>query len=51
MDRFRYLKVGLASVLVFVGIKMMRRRDLYKLPVGVSLGVVAGILALRSWRP
>lgn len=45
MDRFRYLKVGLATVLVFVGVKMTIV-DVYKIPVGVSLGVVAGILAV-----
>ena len=45
MDRFRYLKVGLASVLVFVGFKMCIV-EVYKIPVAVSLGVVAGILAL-----
>ena len=45
MDRFRYLKVGLAAVLVFVGVKMCIV-EVYKIPVGVSLGVVAGILAL-----
>ena len=45
MDMFRYLKVGLSFVLCFVGIKMMIV-DLYKIPIGVSLGVVAGILAL-----
>jgi tellurite resistance protein TerC len=45
MDRFRYLKVGLATVLVFVGVKMCIV-DAYKIPVGVSLGVVAGILAV-----
>jgi len=45
MDKFRYLKVGLATVLVFVGIKMTVA-DLYKIPVGVSLGVVAMILVI-----
>lgn len=45
MDMFRYLKVGLSVVLCFVGAKMMIV-DLYKIPIGVSLGVVAGILAL-----
>jgi tellurite resistance protein TerC len=45
MDRFRYLKPGLAAVLVFVGAKMMLT-DIYKIPIGVSLGVVAGILAV-----
>ena len=45
MDRFRYLKPGLAAVLVFVGAKMMLT-DIYKIPIGVSLGMVAGILAV-----
>jgi len=45
MDRFRYLKPGLAAVLVFVGAKMMLT-DLYKIPITVSLAVVAGILAV-----
>jgi len=45
MDRFRYLKPGLAAVLVFVGAKMMLT-DIYKIPIGLSLGVVAGILAV-----
>ena len=44
MDRFRYLKPGLAMVLVFVGAKMLVA-ELYKIPIGVSLGVVASILA------
>ena len=45
MDRFVYLKPGLAAVLMFVGAKMMIA-DVYKIPVAVSLAVVAGILAL-----
>ena len=45
MEMFRYLKVGLCFVLCFVGVKMMLV-DFYKIPTGVSLGVVAGILAL-----
>ena len=45
IDRFRYLKPGLAFVLVFVGTKMLGA-DLYKVPVGVSLGVIGGILGL-----
>jgi tellurite resistance protein TerC len=43
IDRFRYLKVGLGLVLVFVGVKMLIS-DWIKLPIGLSLGVVAGIL-------
>jgi tellurite resistance protein TerC len=39
VHRFRYLKTGLALVLVFVGVKMTIV-DVFKIPVGVSLGVV-----------
>lgn len=45
VTRFRYLKVGLALVLIFVGTKMLIM-DVYKIPIGVSLGVVAALLAL-----
>jgi len=44
MGLFRYLKVGLCFVLTFVGVKMLIS-DFYKIPITVSLGVVAGILA------
>jgi tellurite resistance protein TerC len=44
IDRFVYLKVGLSVVLIFVGVKMLIL-DLYKIPVAVSLGVIAAILA------
>ncbi len=43
MDMFRYLKVGLSFVLCFVGVKMTII-DLYKISIGVSLGVIAMIL-------
>jgi tellurite resistance protein TerC len=45
VDKFHYLKLGLSAVLVFVGFKMVLA-DLYKIPIGVSLGVIAGILAI-----
>ncbi len=45
MDKFEYLKYGLAAVLTFVGVKMVII-DFYKIPIGLSLGVVAGILTL-----
>ena len=51
MDRFHYLKIGLASVLLFVGAKMMLV-DVYKIPIGVSLGVIGLVLVaavLASW--
>lgn len=44
-DRFSLLKYGLASVLVFIGIKMLLI-DVYKIPIGISLAVVATIIAL-----
>lgn len=43
MGMFRYLKVGLSFVLCFVGVKMTIV-DFYKIPIGVSLGVVGTIL-------
>jgi tellurite resistance protein TerC len=43
VDKFHYLKLGLSVVLVFVGIKMTLV-DLYKIPVALSLGVIAIIL-------
>lgn len=43
VDKFRYLKVGLASVLIFVGTKMAIV-EVYKVPVGLSLAVIALLL-------
>ena len=43
-DRFHLLKYGLAVVLVFVGVKMLIV-EWYKIPVALSLAVVAGLLA------
>ena len=45
MQELAYLKLGLAAILVFVGTKMTIA-GWYKVPAGVSLAVVAGILAL-----
>lgn len=42
-DRFSLLKYGLAIVLMFIGVKMMLI-DLFKIPVLISLGVVAVII-------
>lgn len=44
VDRFRYLKVGLSAVLVFVGVKMSIV-EVVKIPPLVSLVVVMGLLA------
>jgi tellurite resistance protein TerC len=55
MHRFRYLDVGLAAILLFVGAKMILA-DVVKIPIAVALGAVAGILAisilasLAPWR-
>ncbi len=48
IHRFTYLKVGLAAVLAFVGIKMMVV-DLYKIPIAVSLAVIASIIGISIW--
>jgi tellurite resistance protein TerC len=45
MEMFRYLRVGLAFVLCFVGAKMLIA-EFYKVPIGISLGVVGGILLI-----
>jgi tellurite resistance protein TerC len=42
-DRFHYLKLGLAIVLIFIGVKMTIM-DLVKIPVWISLCVVAAVL-------
>ncbi len=54
IEKFHYLKQGLAFVLLFVGVKMLIM-DIYKIPIGVSLGVVAaligGSIALSLLKP
>ncbi|KXK15449.1 MAG: integral membrane protein TerC [Chloroflexi bacterium OLB14] len=45
MHQFQYLKLGLSVVLTFIGIKMTII-DLYHIPVGVSLAVVASVLTI-----
>jgi tellurite resistance protein TerC len=45
MGRFRHLNVGLAAVLVFVGLKMTLA-DVYKVPAFVSLAVIGVLLAI-----
>ena len=52
VDRFRYLKIGLAAVLVFVGAKMAAI-DLVKVSAPASLAVIALLLGISvglSWR-
>lgn len=43
IERFVYLKIGLAAVLVFVGAKMLLA-DLYKVPIWVSLLAIAAMI-------
>ena len=43
--KFRFLKMGLSAVLLFVGMKMLLM-SWYHLPILVSLSVIAGILAI-----
>jgi tellurite resistance protein TerC len=47
-DRFSLLKYGLAIVLMFIGVKMLLL-DIYKIPVGFSLAVVAVIIGASVW--
>lgn len=44
VHRFVYLKVGLALVLVWVGIKMLLKVDLFYIPTSVSLAVVTALV-------
>jgi tellurite resistance protein TerC len=46
-----YLHYGLSAILVFVGVKMLAS-EFYKVPIGVALGVIVGVLAISliaSW--
>ena len=42
-ERFHLLKYGLAVILMFIGVKMLLL-DVYKIPVGIALGIVGLIL-------
>ena len=43
MKYFRFLKVGLSLILVFVGVKMCLV-DFYKFPITLSLGIIVSVL-------
>jgi tellurite resistance protein TerC len=45
IDRFEYLKYGLAALLAFAGVKMLLS-DVVHIDVWVSLGIIVGILAI-----
>jgi tellurite resistance protein TerC len=46
MDRFAYIKYGLASVLIFVGLKMVYLNEAFggKFPIQWSLGIIASLI-------
>jgi tellurite resistance protein TerC len=44
-QRLSYLSYGLAAILIFLGLKMVSS-DFFPIPVGISLGVVFGILII-----
>lgn len=47
MERFAYIKYGLASVLIFVGLKMAWLNEAFggKFPISWSLGIICGLVA------
>jgi predicted tellurium resistance membrane protein TerC len=45
MQLFHYLHYGLSAILIFVGLKMLLA-DIYKIPIGIALSVVATILLI-----
>ncbi len=45
IDKFVYLKQGLAALLVFAGVKILVA-DVYKMPIPLSLAVIVGILLI-----
>lgn len=45
ITKFRFLKIGLSAILIFVGVKMLIV-DFYHIPILASLGVIASILTL-----
>ncbi len=51
VDQFHYLKVGLAFILMFIGVKMLAN-PWFHTPIAVSLGVIVALLAASigaSW--
>lgn len=46
MDKFRFIKYGLAGVLVFVGLKMVYLNEAFggKFPIGISLGIITFLI-------
>ncbi|MCA0145889.1 tellurite resistance protein TerC [Blastococcus colisei] len=49
IHRFIYLKIGLALVLIWVGIKMMLKVDLFYIPTTISLAVITTIIGISIY--
>ncbi|RBY87965.1 TerC family protein [Blastococcus sp. TF02A-30] len=49
IHRFVYLKTGLALVLVWVGLKMALKIDVFYVPTTVSLAVISTIIGVSIW--
>jgi tellurite resistance protein TerC len=45
VDKFRYLKPGLAALLIFAGIKILIA-EWIEIPIALSLGIIVGILVV-----
>jgi predicted tellurium resistance membrane protein TerC len=45
IDKFYYLKPGLAAILLFIGIKMLIS-EVYEIPIPTSIAIIFGILGL-----
>jgi tellurite resistance protein TerC len=52
LDKLVYLSIGLATILIFIGIKLIITyvheidKDIPKVPTGISLGVIAAIIII-----
>ncbi|MEE3128377.1 MAG: TerC family protein [Actinomycetota bacterium] len=49
VHRFVYLKVGLALVLMWVGVKMLLKVDVLYVPTTISLAVISTIIGVSVW--
>jgi tellurite resistance protein TerC len=47
VQKLRFLKIGVAVILAFIGVKILIE-SVYKIPVGVSLSVLASILIISA---
>jgi tellurite resistance protein TerC len=47
VQKLRFLKIGVAVILAFIGVKILIE-GFYKMPVALSLGILAGVLLVSS---